>query len=133
MDIEGDIGDSVIASAPGRIVSVEFDSESGFEVVIAHEGLPPDRESLGAMYHTSYIHLRHSSVRVDERVRRGQKIGEVGEFWASGGVPHVHWRLCRGRCRSETTLDPLLRGAGCFSASRKYPEDRIVITYPLRC
>jgi murein DD-endopeptidase MepM/ murein hydrolase activator NlpD len=133
VDVASDVGDSVIASAPGRVVSVASDSASGFEVVIAHDKFPPDRESHGAIYHTSYIHLRTSTVRLHEQVRRGQKLGEVGLFWASGGAAHVHWRVCRGLCRFDTTLDPLAKGVRCYSENGTYPTDRLMLTYPLLC
>ena len=133
VDLESSVGDTVLAAGPGRIVSVDYDSDSGFDVIIAHDGFPLARESMGAMFHTSYVHLRSAAVLVGERVQRGQKIGEVGIFWASGGVAHLHWRACRGMCNADTTLDPLSRTIGCFSGTHVYPADRLLLTYPLEC
>lgn len=133
VDIEGDVGDPVLAAGPGRVAGVQYDLQSGFEIVIAHEGIPPDKQSRGAVYLTSYIHLRKPIVMAGEMVQRGQKIGEIGLFWASGGVAHVHWRVCRGICRDDSTLDPLSRQVRCFSSSQHYPLDRLLLTYPVRC
>jgi hypothetical protein len=34
---------------------------------------------------------------------------------------------------SRDLHDPLPRMAGCFDAGARYPTDRLVLTYPVRC
>jgi murein DD-endopeptidase MepM/ murein hydrolase activator NlpD len=122
VDVGAPIGGIVIAAADGEVENVRELTRAGMRVAIRH----------GA-YLTDYIHLRSVAVRSGQRVRRGDVIGEVGLFYWSGGIPHVHWRLCRERCRRKNTLDPLAHTIGCYSATTKYPSDRIVLTYPVRC
>jgi murein DD-endopeptidase MepM/ murein hydrolase activator NlpD len=125
-------GDPVIASADGIVIRVSSDRELGTEVRVVHDGIALDRESGGAKYVTGYLHLERATVRNGQRVARGEQIGTVGLFWASGGVVHVHWRLCRGHdCR--VTLDPTQKAAGCYARDVTYPVDKLVLTYPLRC
>lgn len=48
----------------------------------------------GNGYRTIYAHLNVQSVRVGQRVARGQVIGLNGDTGnARGGAPHVHWEL----------------------------------------
>lgn len=133
VDVAADVGEAVIASAPGRIVSIEFDPKIGFEITIAHDGFPLDSQSRGAVRHTSYTHVNKPIIRMHDRILRGQQLGEVGLFWASGGVTHVHWKMCRGSCRSDTTLDPLSTDVRCFSVRNHYPENEFILTYPIMC
>ena len=123
-------GDSVIASADGTIVSVSDDTDSGIEIYVVHD-VPLDHDSRGARYVTSYGHLQKALVHPGQRVTRGEEIGEVGLFWGSGGVVHVHWRLCRGSCND--TLDPIPKTLGCYKQGAHLPESKLVLTYPLRC
>jgi murein DD-endopeptidase MepM/ murein hydrolase activator NlpD len=124
-------GDAVIASADGLVVSISEEKEYGIDIRIVHDGAALDHDSLGARYLTSYLHLQTATVHLGERVTRGQKIGEVGLFWGSGGVVHVHWRLCRGDC--SETLDPIARTVGCYKAGKRYPDAQLALTYPLHC
>lgn len=124
-------GDDVIASADGTVAGISEDKDYGIEIRIVHDGVALDHDSKGARYITSYLHLEKASVRAGQRVMRGEKIGEVGLFWGSGGVVHVHWRLCRGDC--SETLNPIPKTTGCYKAGATYPAAQLVLTYPLRC
>jgi murein DD-endopeptidase MepM/ murein hydrolase activator NlpD len=78
----GDIGDLVLASAPGVVSRVENlgNRSYGRWVMVDHGG-----------GHTSlYAHLRATWVRIGQRVDQGAALGVVG---ATGGVtgPHLHF------------------------------------------
>ena len=126
IDIAGRIGADVLAAAEGR-VSVARDSRDlcGLIVVIVHD--PHD-------YRTVYCHFSAISVTPGEAVRRGQRIGAVGTTGqrAWPGYEHVHLELQRGR-DSRDVEDPAARIVGCFDATTRYPADRLVLTYPVRC
>jgi hypothetical protein len=48
------------------------------------------------------------------------------------GFEHVHLELQRGR-DINALEDPLARIVGCFDETKRYPTDRLVLTYPVRC
>lgn len=94
-DIAATRGASVIASGPGKVVSVKkSDLLAGFGnyVEIDH----------GYGYITRYAHLDDITVRLGEKVLKGFKIGTVG---SSGGsiAPHVHYEVLM----NGTNIDPL--------------------------
>lgn len=66
-----------------------------------------------------------------EAVTRGQPIGAIGRTGrrAWPGYEHLHWMLRQGR----TLVDPAPKTIGCFDAATRYPTDRFVLTYPVRC
>jgi len=126
VDIAGRIGADVLAAADGR-VGVARDSRDlcGLIVVIVHD--PHD-------YRTVYCHFSAIAVTPGDAVRRGQRIGAVGTTGqrAWPGYEHVHLELQRGR-DSRDVEDPAARIVGCFDATTRYPADRLVLTYPVRC
>jgi murein DD-endopeptidase MepM/ murein hydrolase activator NlpD len=48
----------------------------------------------GFGYETLYAHMSHVSVRVGEKVKRGQIIGYVGNTGTSTG-PHLHYEVLK--------------------------------------
>jgi murein DD-endopeptidase MepM/ murein hydrolase activator NlpD len=131
IDVRADVGDVVLASAPGVVVRVALDRKAGWFVQVAHE---PHRR------HTFYLHLQKPPVVPGQRVERGEPLGVVGMFPYSGKFPHVHLELCTRRCVRphvegdlEDTEDPLARMDGCFDRETRYPDDRLVLTLPIRC
>jgi murein DD-endopeptidase MepM/ murein hydrolase activator NlpD len=46
----------------------------------------------GQGLNSKYLHLSKMDVKVDEFVKKGQKIGEVGTTGRSTG-PHLHWAV----------------------------------------
>ena len=131
VDVAMAIGDDVIASIDGIVKTVRFDDNEGVVIEVIDRYPVLDQSTQGAALVASYVHLRSSAVRVGEVVSRGQKLGEVGLFVASGGVVHVHWQRCRSVCTRGTTLDPMLALPECYSAGTRYGQAQL--TYPVRC
>jgi murein DD-endopeptidase MepM/ murein hydrolase activator NlpD len=126
LDFAGRVGSDVLAAADGRVVVAhEHGDLCGLIVVIVHA--PHD-------YRTVYCHFATIGVRPGDDVARGQPIGTVGTTGqrAWPGYEHVHLELQRGRDVAAVE-DPRPRLAGCFDAQARYPTDRLVLTYPLRC
>lgn len=126
IDVGGRIGADVLAAADGR-VTVARDNRDlcGLIVVIDHDPGP---------YRTVYCHFSVIAVRVGDTVKRGQRIGAVGTSGqrAFPGFEHVHLELQRGRDMRDIE-DPLPRMVGCFDASKRYPVNRLALTYPVKC
>lgn len=102
VDIQGDVGDPIVAFAGGRVTVTPNNGAAGNTVRITHDD--------GSM--TKYFHLDEISVRNNQRIEAGQPIGTMGR---TGNTPkhgdtHLHFELWRdGR-----KVDPLpeLRAAG---------------------
>jgi len=126
LDFAGRVGSDVLAAADGRVVVARDHGDlCGLIVVIVHEPYG---------YRTVYCHFATISVRPGVDVARGQPIGSVGTTGqrAFPGYEHVHLELQRGPDVAAVE-DPRPRLAGCFDAQARYPTDRLVLTYPLRC
>jgi len=126
IDVKSRVGADVLAAAAGRI-TVARDSQGlcGLIMVVVHD---PHG------YRTVYCHLATMAVKVGETVPRGQRIGTLGTTGqrAWPGYEHVHLELQRGADPRDVE-DPLPRIVGCFAATARYPEDRLVLTYPVPC
>ncbi len=126
------VGDPVIAAADGVVREIENDECAGYKVLIEHPRF--------ARY-TFYINLRETTVKAGQAVARGEVIGAVGLPRCSGKVIHVHMELLLPPEQVPAgaadvlagTENPLAHAAGCFDASKRYPSDRLVLTYPVRC
>jgi len=84
IDIAAYIGAPVRASMDGRVVLVGDNSVFGKYILIAHQ--------IG--YSSFYGHLNRTFVRRGKVVRRGQKIGTVGNTGRTTG-PHLHFEVRR--------------------------------------
>jgi len=101
IDIQGDVGDPVVAVASGTVVVRPNNGAAGNTVHVRHDD--------GTL--TKYFHLDEFSVRNGQRVDAGQQIGTMGR---TGNTPaqgdtHLHFEMWRdGR-----QVDPMphLRGA----------------------
>lgn len=128
IDIRASYGAEVLAAAAGTALRVGNDSACGISVFLSHK-------SFGR--YTFYCHLAEPSVRVGDYVERGAVIGLVGTTGSSVYVPHVHVVLtttASGRAGNlEFTEDPLSIMVGCFNPAKTCPDDRLVLTYPVRC
>lgn len=85
IDIIAPQGESVLASAPGKVIEVTRSRKGQGNVVgISHEG----------GYVTRYAHLGKITVSKGQTVAEGQKIGEVG-ISGKTFAPHLHYEVLR--------------------------------------
>jgi len=82
IDLAGDYGEPVRASAAGTVVTAGWDSGYGIKVDIDH----------GNRYHTWYAHLSRVDVVIGQRVTKGQIIARVGATGEATG-PHLHYQV----------------------------------------
>ena len=82
MDIDGEKGDPVVASANGVVVKAGLNGGYGNLIELDH----------GNGMTTRYGHLSEIEVEVGEQVTRGQEIGKVGSTGRSTG-PHLHYEV----------------------------------------
>lgn len=82
IDISNRTGTSVIAPADGIVSDIGNDHAHGKIIIISH----------GFGMTTRYSHLSKTVVRVGQRVKRGEKIAEMGTTGATTG-PHLHYEV----------------------------------------
>jgi murein DD-endopeptidase MepM/ murein hydrolase activator NlpD len=82
MDISNRIGTPVITSADGVVSGITNDWAYGKTMVISH----------GFGMVTRYSHLNKALVKVGQKVKRGDKIAEVGATGKTTG-PHLHYEV----------------------------------------
>ncbi len=82
LDIANRVGTPVVASADGIVSDTGRDSSHGNVVVISH----------GFGINSRYLHLSKTFVRAGQRVKRGDKIAEVGTTGMTTG-PHLHYEV----------------------------------------
>lgn len=80
LDMRGDTGDPVRATANGTVVTASWNGGYGKMVEIDH----------GNGFSTRYGHLSEIDVRVGQGVKIGQVIGKIGSTGRSTG-PHLHY------------------------------------------
>lgn len=88
VDIAGDSGTPILASAPGKVVDVYYQAGGfGNLIVIAHN-------VGGKMIYSAYNHLVDNStkVKIGDQVERGQHIGGMGTTGSSTG-DHLHFEI----------------------------------------
>ena len=93
VDVAARAGAPVVAPADGVVVLAgppAFSLEGNL-VIIAH----------GMGLNSAFLHLSSTDVRVGQKVRQGQKIGNVGATGRATG-PHLHW----GIKWNEARIDP---------------------------
>jgi len=88
-----DLGDPVYAIADGYIIYAGTPSPGwGKVILVAHR---IERDGKEEILQSMYAHLQRSQVAVDSYVKRGQKIGTVGN--ADGNyLAHLHFELRKG-------------------------------------
>ncbi|MDV6237658.1 M23 family metallopeptidase [Leptospira ellisii] len=94
VDIAAEEGTPVYASADGEISFSKQKGGYGNLIVVDHK--------LG--YQTLYGHLSSMSVRPGEKVRKGQKIGEVGQTGRATGN-HLHFEVRRFNQRQRPVFN----------------------------
>ena len=82
IDIANRIGTPVAAPAAGVVVKAGRDSGLGNMIEISH----------GYGIKTTFGHLEQTFVRVGQRIKRGEKIGAMGNTGRSTG-PHLHYSV----------------------------------------
>jgi murein DD-endopeptidase MepM/ murein hydrolase activator NlpD len=102
-DLPGPVGAPIAAANDGEVVLVRDAWASGLSVVLAH----------GAGLYTAYFHLSAVEVGEGARVRRGQRIGRLGESGRASG-PHLHWAARVG----DLYVDP----EGLLRLTRSWPS-----------
>lgn len=95
VDYAGNLGDPVLAAADGRVEKIAYDPNGyGNYIVLRHEGAT-----------TLYAHLKRDMVRIGDRVRAGDQIGEMG--YSGNVVPrgpegtHLHFGLRPALCNEK--------------------------------
>ncbi len=83
VDLSGPTGLTIVATGNGTVEKVENRTTGyGKQVVVDH----------GFGYKTRYAHLSKYNVTVGQEVKRGEKIGELGNTGRSTG-PHLHYEV----------------------------------------
>lgn len=82
LDLDGDVGDPIVAANRGRVLLASERFYSGGTVVLDH----------GQGFITMYFHMSRIDVLPGQLVAHGESLGAVG---ASGQVtgPHLHWSV----------------------------------------
>jgi lipoprotein NlpD len=92
IDIEGKIGDPIVAAAAGRVTYIGSGIPGlGKLIVIKHEN----------GFITVYAHNKEIMVKEQQEVSRGQKIAELGA--SDSGRPKLHFQIRKG----SAPVDPL--------------------------
>lgn len=87
IDLAADFGSTIVANAPGRVVTCQVMDGYGLMLELDH----------GGGLSTRYGHLSACRVRAGESVQRDQPIASVGNSGRSTG-PHLHYEvLVKGR------------------------------------
>lgn len=82
LDVRVASGKPVMASAVGVVLAVDDYFFNGKTVFVDH----------GNGLITLYCHLKRMDVKVGQRVRKGQRVGLVGQTGRASG-PHLHWSV----------------------------------------
>ncbi|WP_276355538.1 M23 family metallopeptidase [Cohnella caldifontis] len=82
IDISGDTGDPVYATADGVVSHTGRDGDHGNNILVSH----------GNGLTTHYSHLSKILVKPGAKVRKGEIIGEMGSTGRSTG-PHLHYEV----------------------------------------
>ena len=82
IDIANELGAPVVAAAAGQVIWAGVKGGYGYTIIISH----------GNGYTTLYGHLNDFFVARGQQVRRGQRIGSVGNTGNSTG-PHLHFEI----------------------------------------
>jgi murein DD-endopeptidase MepM/ murein hydrolase activator NlpD len=91
IDIFGNTGDEVRATAEGKVISAGENGGYGNFILIEH----------GNQYTTGYGHLLKYRVKEGDHINRGQVIGLIGDTGRSTG-PHLHYEISV----NGKTIDP---------------------------
>lgn len=94
IDIAAPTGTPILAPFNGKVINTYTHSTGGLSMIIETDD----------GYLKGYAHLKNYAVYKNDRVKRGQKIGEVGSTGAVTG-PHLHFTVSDLKA---TKIDPEL-------------------------
>ncbi|MBV7409699.1 M23 family metallopeptidase [Maritimibacter sp. DP1N21-5] len=144
VDVAAVVGTPVLAAADGRVTASFNEPIYGNRIYVEHA---PD--ATGRRVVTAYYHLDRRLVETGATVRRGQKIGTLGESGMLSSYPHLHFEVLRETAPGARTASGLnwwqgmaqedpntlwADGIGrvtCFRTATRYDPARI--TYPVAC
>lgn len=92
LDIAGDLGDSIKASAAGTVIFADYKPVYGKTIIIEHSN----------GHETLYAHMQSIKVNPGTKVAKGQVIGSIGVTGRTTG-PHLHFEVKKG----SENIDPL--------------------------
>jgi murein DD-endopeptidase MepM/ murein hydrolase activator NlpD len=92
IDLAAGLGTPVKAAMDGRVSTVGYNSVYGRYIILSHSG----------GFQTMYAHLNAASVKQEDYVYQGSRIGEVGNTGYSTG-PHLHFAVFK----SGKAVNPL--------------------------
>jgi len=85
VDLKGEVGDPVIVIEDGEVIEADFDITYGNYIKVKHE-------VNGEVIYSKYGHLSKIDVEISDKVKKGDKIGEVGATGMATG-PHLHFEM----------------------------------------
>lgn len=91
LDIGGDTGDPVYATAEGVVIASDRDELKGNYIIISH----------GNGLTTRYLHLSERIAASGDKVKKGTKVGKIGTTGRSTG-PHLHFEIRQ----DDNPIDP---------------------------
>lgn len=103
IDMGAPVGHDTVATKAGTVTQVGWENPNnknqgyGLRVWVEHAG----------GYRSVYAHLSKTSVKVGQKVKRGQKIGEIGSTGSSTAA-HCHWEI-RNKEGMSTNPAPSLK------------------------
>lgn len=129
IDIDARVGTPIFAAADGVVTRAQ-DSAAG----IVHKSVAIDHEG---DISTEYLHMNTVDVKVGQKVRRGEKIGTVGQSGGNGGFqnhlhakhPHLHFEVRKGPHLS--TQNPRDYIVGCYDSKREHKPLEMI--WPTGC
>jgi biotin carboxyl carrier protein len=78
-------GENLIATANGNVIESNYDLKKGNYLLIKHNNT----------YSTFYSHFKIASVKVGDKIEKGQTIGITGNTGTYSTGPHVHYEVLK--------------------------------------
>lgn len=128
VDISMALGEPILAAADGIVRRAQT-----VDIYLVSKSVEIDH---GDDISTDYQHMDTVLVKVGQQVKRGEKIGTVGETGRLGGFqsnreptgrPHLHFEVYKGM----GTRDPTKFIVGCFDPKRTYKPLEMI--WPTGC
>ena len=133
IDIQGLIGTPIIAAADGNVMKSDHIDKWGYRIVIYH-----GKNDSGDPFRTVYLHNEKNLVKMGQKVKRGQKIAEMGKCEACK-TAHLHFGVFvgpPGEVHDENPHKYWFNGpfkVTCFDSTKDYSSRPLGLTYPVGC